>query len=128
MIGRFGNHGIDDDEVICKFGEVREEIRDPESAVSAALEGEVIFSEQSDLVEEGFGTFGGLEGFAVEVRELWFEVERIDVAESSAEADMNDSPGFGSKVGRIASICRDGVCVGPGGGFDEERGEGGSCQ
>jgi hypothetical protein len=118
-----GDHGVDDDEVICVLCDIGEEVGDPESAVSAALEFEVVFAKESDLVEEGFGSFAGLEWFAVEAGELGFVVEGVEVAESAAEADMDDASGFGSEVWCIAGIRSDVI-----GGvsdvlFEEERGE-----
>ena len=109
MICGVGDHGVDDDEVICVLCDLWEEVGDPEPAVSAALEFEVVFAKESDLVEEGFGSFAGLEWFTVEASELGFVVEGVEVAKSAAEADMDDASGFGSKVWCIAGIRAHGI-------------------
>ena len=89
-------------------GQVGEQLRDPETALTALAELPVRPVEWADLAEEGIGPLGDRHGLAVPPDELRLVVKRVHLAQAALEEDVDGAPGPGRVVRRwVGRISRD---------------------
>lgn len=73
---------------------MRKQIRHPQPALAVLGEVPIVLADQADLPEEDVGPFAAAEFLAVVLGEVRLVVERVDVAEAAAEADVDRPFGF----------------------------------
>lgn len=112
VIRRFGEHRMDEGELVGDRAQMGKQLRDPQSALATLLEFPVGLAQEPHLPEKNVGAHVADERLAMQPFELRLVVERIDLAEAPAEKDVNGPFGFG-KVMRQQG--RSGIGKGRGG-------------
>src|SRR5262249_53204515 len=100
VVGRLGHHRVDDRQFVSNFCQVWKQVRNPQPALASLPKLPITFAEQADLAKEYVGPLVGLQGPAVQTVQLRLVVERIDLAQSSAQTDVNGSPRPGRMMRR----------------------------
>ena len=89
MIAGAGHHRADDGQLIGALGQMREQLGDPQAALASLLESPMALVQQTHLAKEDVGLFAARKRLAMIFLEGRFVIERIDLAESAGEKDLN---------------------------------------
>jgi hypothetical protein len=110
VVVAFGNHRVDEGDIVNAGGEVREERTDPMARLTVAAEFKWAFHHLSRLAEKAFVLSFAFESFAVEFCEVRLVIEGVDVAHATGAKDLDDATGAGREV-REKIWCRFGASL-----------------